>query len=196
MRGSLRPVRLRALLERILVSFRGEPLSIHGDLSPEAALAVINERLSGRWFPWGSSAYRDILGYAGAESIAVWAKRRNLGSPGTQVFKGRVIGDGVGCVLVGSMRSFAVARAWFYLGIGLTGLAAASTWGFVVWHAIGGGLTLSMIAGALATTGFPLAVFCIYALGVAISASDAVYLKEWLSDCVNTEAPHGRELNL
>ncbi len=142
-RGFLRPVNVRAVVKRTLATLRREPLSIHGDLSPEAALAVINERLSGRWFPWGSSAYRDILGYAGAKTIAVWAKRQNLASPGTQVFKGRLIGDGTGCVLVGSMRSFAFARAWFGLWIGFACLAAACTWGFVMWHAIGGGFTPS-----------------------------------------------------
>ena len=191
-RGFLRPVNVRGVAKRTLATLRREPLSIHGDLSPEAALAVINERLSGRWFPWGSSAYRDILGYAGAESIAVWAKRRNLDSSGTQVFKGRLIGDDTGCVLVGSMRSRAFGRAYFCLLIGLSGFAAAYTWGFVVWHAFGGGLTLSMIGFALATTAFPLAFFCLYAGAVAISASDAVYLREWFLDCLRAEAPDGR----
>ncbi len=179
-------------MKRTLATLRREPLSIHGDLSPEAALAVINGRLSGRWFPWGSSAYRDILGYAGAESIAVWAKRRNLASSGTQVFKGRVIGDGAGCVLVGSMRSFAIARAWFYFGIGFTCFFVAGVWESVVWHAIGGGLTPDMIHLALVGPLGPLIVFCVYALGVAISSSDAVYLREWLLDCLTADAPAGR----
>ena len=182
----------RAVLERTLVSLRGEPLSIHGDLSPEAAIAVINERLSGRWFPGGSKGDGFVLGYAGAKSIAASANIRNVRSVGRQVFKGRLIGDDTGCVLVGSMRSFAFARAMVYLTFGLSCLGAADVWGLVVWHAIGGGLTLSMIGAALATTSLPLAVFCIYALGVAISASDAVYLREWLVNCVNTEAPDAR----
>jgi len=179
-------------VKRTLATLRREPLSIHGDLSPEAALAVIKERLSGRWFPGGLKGDGFVYGYASAKSIAAWVKRPNVSSPGTQVFKGRLIGDGAGCVLVGSMRSFAFARAWFYLMIGFACLAAADVWGIVVWHAIGGGLTLSMIGAALATTGFPLAFFCIYALGVAISASDAVFLREWLLDCLTADAPDGR----
>jgi len=191
-RGSLRLVRLRALLERTLVSFRGEPLIVHGDLSPEAALAVIDERLSGRWFPGRSKGDGFVYGYASAKSIAAWAKRPNVRSMGTQVFKGRVVGEGVGCVLVGSMRSFAFVRAFLGLWIGFACLGAAAMWGSVVWHAIGGGFTPSMIGFALAATGFPLFGFCLYALGVAISASDALFLKEWLLNCVNTEAPDGR----
>jgi len=187
-RGFLRPVNVRGVAKRTLATLRREPLSIHGDLSPEAALAVINERLSGRWFPWGSSAYRDILGYAGAESIAVWAKRRNLVSSGTQVFKGRVIGDGAGCVLVGSMRSFAFARAQICLTFGLACFFVAYGWGYVVVQAIGGGLTRDMVGAALAGTCGPLIVFCVYALAVAISASDAVYLKEWLANCISADA--------
>jgi len=46
-RGSLRLVRLRALLERTLVSFRGEPLIVHGDLSPEDA-RLLREKLVAR----------------------------------------------------------------------------------------------------------------------------------------------------
>ena len=182
----------RAVLERTLVSLRGESLSIHGDLSPEAAIAVIKEGLSGRWFPGGSTADRAILGHASAKSITVWAKRRNVSSGGTQIFKGRLIGDVTGCVLVGSMRTGAFGRALTYLTFGLACYFVADVWGIVVWHAIGGGLTLSMIGMALVTTSGPLVVFCVYALAVAVSASDAVYLREWFVDCLRADAPDGR----
>jgi hypothetical protein len=184
-------VKARALLERTLVSFQGEPLSFHGDLSPEAAIAVIKEGLSRRSIAGGSWG-RVVYGHANANSITVLAGRRNVRSMGTQAFKGRLIGDDTGCVLVGSMRTPAFMRAWLYLWIGLACLAAASTWGLVVWQAIGGGLTLSVIGGALAMTGFPLFGFCLYAGSVAFSASDAVYLKEWLADCISADAPAGR----
>ncbi len=179
-------------MKRTLVSLRGEPLSIHGDLSPEAAIAVIKEGLSGRWFPGDSSAYRAILGYASAKSIAVSAKRRNVTSVGTQVFKGRLVVDGAGCVLVGSMRSHAFARAQVCLTFGLACFFVAYAWGIVIWHAIGGGLTLAMFGVALGVACAPLIVLCVYALGVAISASDAVYLREWLLDCLSANAPEGR----
>jgi hypothetical protein len=194
--GDLRLVNARAVLERTLVSLRGEPLSIHGDLSPEAAIAVIKERLSGRSFAGGSTADRAILGHASAESIAAWAKRPVVAGPAMRVFKGRLVGDVTGCVLVGSIRIGAFWRAWFCLLIGFACFATAAVWGLVVWHAIGGGLTLSMIGGALATTGFPLAFFCLYAWSVAISASNAAYLREWLLDCLSADAPDGRAPNL
>lgn len=181
----------RALLERTLVSFRGEPLSIHGDLSPEAAIAVIKERLSGRWLPGGSKGDGFVLGYASTNSIAVWARLRSVGTSRKQIFKGRLIGDGTGCVLVGSMRIRAFTRAMVYLTFGLACLVVAAAWGIVVWHAIGGGLTLSTIGGALVATGFPLVFFCLYVWPDAHTAADAVYLKEWLSDCISTDAPDG-----
>lgn len=182
----------RAVLKRTLVSLRGEPLSIHGDLSPEAAIAVIKERLSGRWFAGGSTGDRIIMGWASANSITASAKPRNVASVGTQVFKGRLIGDDAGCVLIGSMRTGAFARAMVYLSIGLACLGAADAWGLVVWHAIGGGLSLSMIGGALVATSAPLVFFCLYAGAVAYSASDAVYLREWLLDSLRADAPAGR----
>jgi hypothetical protein len=184
-------VNARAVLKRTLVSLRGEPLSIRGDLSPEAAIAVINERLSGRWFAGGSTADRAISGRASANSITAWGKRPFLTGPATQVFKGRLVGGDTGCVLVGSMRTGAFWRAWFYLGIGFTCLFAADSWGLVVWHAIGGGLTLSMIGFALVATGFPLVIFGLCAWVVEISASDAAYLREWFSDCLSADAPDG-----
>jgi hypothetical protein len=58
--------------------------------------------------------------------------------------------------------------------------------------ALGGGFTLSMIRSALVGTSAPLIFFCVYALAVAISASDAVYLREWLLDCLSADAPDGR----
>ena len=182
----------RAVLKRTRVSLRGQPLSIHGDLSPEAAIAVIKERLSGRWFPGGSTGDGFVFGYASANSITASAKRRNVRSAGRQAFKGWLIGDGAGCVLVGSMRSLAFARALVCLTFGLACFFVADTWGFVVWHAIGGGLTLSMIGAALGAACALLVVFGVYALGVAISASDAVYLREWLSDCLSADALDGR----
>ena len=179
-------------MKRTLVAWRGEPLSIYGDLSPEAAIAVIKERLSRRSFAGGSTWDRIVFGHANANSITASAKRRNVRSAGRQAFKGRLIGDDTGCLLVGSMRTPAFVRAFLYLWIGFACLAAAAMWGIVVWHAIGGGFTLSMIGFALATTGFPLFGFCFYALAVAISAADAVYLKEWLLDCLSADAPDGR----
>ena len=195
-RGFLRPANARAVLERTLVSLRGESLSIHGDLSPEAALAVIKERLSGRWFPGGSKGDGFVLGYASANSIAVWARLQSVGNNRRQMFKGRLIGDGTGCVLVGSMRIPAFTRAIVYLTFGIACLVVATVWGIVVWHAIGGGLTLSTLSGALVATGFPGVFFCLYVWPDAHTAADAVYLKEWLLDCVNTDAPDGREPNL
>jgi hypothetical protein len=191
-RGSLPLVKVRAGLELTLVALRGEPWSIHGDLSPEAAIAVIKERLSGRWFPGGSKGDGFVFGYASANSIALWARLRSVGTSRKQIFKGRLIGDGTGCVLVGSMRIPAFTRALVYLTLGLACLVVAAVWGFVVWHAIGGGLTLSMIRGALATTGFPLVFFCLYVWPDAHSAAEAAYLKEWLVDCINADAPDGR----
>lgn len=128
-RGSLLLAKVRAGLELTLVALRGEPWSIHGDLSPEAAIAVIKERLSGRWFPGGSKGDEFVLGYASANSIAVWARLRSVGTSRKQIFEGRLIGDGTGCVLVGSMRIRAFTRAMVYLTFGLARLVVAAVWG-------------------------------------------------------------------
>ena len=173
-----RVVNARAVVKRTLVSLRREPVSIHGDLSPEAAIAVIKERLSGRWFPGGSKGDGFVLGYASADSIAVWARLRSVGTSRKQIIKGRLIGDGTGCVLVGSMRIRAFTRAMVYLTFGIACLVVAAVWGVVVWHAIEGGLTLSMIGGALATTGFPLAVFCLYAVAGLIAAAFVLHRRD------------------
>ncbi len=192
MRGCLPLVKIRTGLELTRVALRGEPLSFHGNLSPDAAIAVINHRLSGRCFPGSSKGDGFVLGHASANSIAVWARLRSVRTSRRQAFKGRLIGDGTGCVLVGSMRITAFTRAMVYLTFGFACLVIAAVWGFVVWHAIGGGLTLSTIGGALVATGFPLVFFCLYVWPDAHTAADAVYLKEWLLDCLSADAPDGR----
>lgn len=95
-------------------------------------------------------------------------------------------------MLVGSMRISAFTRATVYLTLGLACLVVAAVWGVVVWHAIGGGLTLSMIGGALVATGFPLVFFCLYVWPDAHTAANAVYLRERLVNCVSANAPDGR----
>jgi len=191
-RGSRLLVKIRMGLELTRVALRGEPLSFHGDLSPEAAIAVIKERLSGRWFPWGSKGDGFVLGYAGTNSIAVWARLRSVGTSRQQIFKGQLIGEGTGCVLVGSMRIRAFTRAVVYVTLGFACLVIAAVWGIVVWHAIGGGLMLSTIGGALVATVYLLVFFGFYVWPDAHTAADAAYLKEWLLDCVSADAPDGR----
>lgn len=176
------------MLKRVRTSLRGETLIIHSALRAEAAVAAIDAGLSGHWFPRLSHGDRIVLGRAAADSVRVYARRRNVTSVGVPVFKGRLVTEGSGCVLVGMLRAGSFARIWTGLAFGLGCLGAAQVWGLVVLRTIDATMTLSILGGAVLATCVPLAVLALYAGAVAYSAADAVYLRQWFSDVLEVDA--------
>lgn len=175
-----------------MLSLKGERLTVRGSASPEEALAAAARSMSGRWSASIGALDPAILGRVTSSSITAYAKRRNVSSVGTQVFAGRISGDGSGCVADGSMRSFAFARVITSLVFALAIFGAVDGWVLLIVHALEGDLSRSMVGAGLVTTALPVAFFYLYAWAVAYSASDTTYLKAWLSDCLGDEESNGR----
>ena len=167
----------------VLGSLAGRDLQVHGERSPEDAASELAAGLVGRRVPVGRRP-QQVAGRVVDRDLEVWVKRRGLVNSGTQVYRGRVVGEAGGCRVAGSLRTALYVRVLFAAMFAIALFGAADGWVLTAQRAAAGTVSASVVLASAILTVVPVVIVLFYALMVTVSLRDLPFLTAWLEEGV------------